>query len=125
MSYPTMPASVPVRREIYGSRRLAFWRQCRGLFWCQVSSCNAAILLHAAISACEKGEQWQQALCLLAVMQETDLVPDVITYSAAISACEKGEQLQQALGLLAVMQQTAVLQSDSAGSGSRHVAFWR
>ena len=65
-----------------------------------VSSCNAAIILHADISACEKGEQWQQARCLLAVMQETDLVPNVNTYSAAIGAARK------------------------VYNGRRHLAFW-
>ncbi len=66
-------------------------------------------LLHAAISACEKGQQWQQALVPLAVMQKSAILPKDIFYSAANSACEKGTQWQQALGLLAVMQLTAVL----------------
>ncbi len=57
------------------------------------------ITYNAAISACEKGEQWQKALGILAVMPEAGLVPNVITYNAAISACEKGQQWQQALGL--------------------------
>merc|ERR1739841_325877 len=59
----------------------------------------------AAISACEKGGQWQVALGLLATMQEAALVPNVISYSAAISACEKCGQWQEALGLLATMQE--------------------
>ena len=42
-------------------------------------------------------------------MQQTAVVPDVISYNAAISACEKGQQWQQALSVLAEMQQTAVL----------------
>ena len=44
------------------------------------------LIVKRVISACAKGVQWRQALCLLAVMQETDLVPNVITYSAAIGA---------------------------------------
>ena len=59
------------------------------------------ITYNAAISACVKGEQWQQALCPLAVMQETDLVPGVITYSAAIVAVRRVRY------------------------GSRHSDFWR
>jgi hypothetical protein len=42
----------------------------------------------AAISACEKGEQWRQALGVLVWMQEADVMPSVITYNGAISACE-------------------------------------
>ena len=33
----------------------------------------------AAISTCEKCEQWQQALGLVVAMQKSDLVPDVIS----------------------------------------------
>ena len=40
------------------------------------------ITYSAAISTCEKGSQWQQALELLAEMQAQGLEPDVITYSA-------------------------------------------
>ena len=56
----------------------------------------------AAISACDNGQQWQQALGLLAVMQQTAVLPNVISYNAAISACDNGRQWQQALGLLAM-----------------------
>ena len=63
----------------------------------------------AAISACEKGQQWQQALSLLAVMHQTFALPEVTSYSAVISACEKGQRWQQALCLLALMHYTAIL----------------
>ena len=42
---------------------------------------------NAAISACEKCQQWQQALGLLEVMQQTDVLPNFISCSATISAC--------------------------------------
>ena len=58
----------------------------------------------AAISACEKGWQWQQALRLLGDMQIKNIWADTVSYSAAISACEKGWQWQQALRLLGDMQ---------------------
>jgi pentatricopeptide repeat protein len=67
------------------------------------------IIYSAVISACEKCQQLQQALGILAVMQPAGLVHDVITYGAAICACEKGEKWQQAFGLLAVMQQSGHL----------------
>ena len=67
------------------------------------------ISLSVAISACEKGQQWQRALSLLVLVQQTRVLPGVISYSALISACEKGQRGQQALGLLALIQQTAIL----------------
>ncbi|CAK0869074.1 unnamed protein product [Prorocentrum cordatum] len=54
-------------------------------------------------AACEKGEQWQQALSLLGEMREAQLEPSVISYSAGISACEKVGHWQQALSLLVAM----------------------
>ena len=51
----------------------------------------------------------QQALGLLGVVQQTAVLPDVVSYLAVISACDKGQQWQLVLGLLTVMQQTAVL----------------
>ena len=51
------------------------------------------------LSACEKGEQWQQALDLFVVEQSVELLPDVITCNTSI-VCEKRERWQQTLGLL-------------------------
>ena len=44
----------------------------------------------AAISACEKGGQWEEALKLLEEAQTRGVEPNVKTFSAVISACEKG-----------------------------------
>ena len=46
---------------------------------------------NAAISACEKGKRWAEALRLLQEMLRTSLTPDVVSHSAVISACEKGK----------------------------------
>ena len=42
-------------------------------------------------------------------MQQTCILPGVISHSAVISACEKDQQWQQAFGLLELMHQTRVL----------------
>ncbi|CAK0869099.1 unnamed protein product [Prorocentrum cordatum] len=55
---------------------------------------------NVVISACGKGEQWQQTLALLSGMREAKMEPDVISYSATISACGEGEQWLRALVLL-------------------------
>ena len=62
------------------------------------------ITCNAAISACEKAKQSEQALALLGVMREKDLAPEVITCNAAISACEKAKPSEQALELLEAMR---------------------
>ena len=61
------------------------------------------ITYSAAISACEKGEQWQQALELFERMRGECVQRNTITYSAAISACGKGGQWQQALVLYEII----------------------
>eukprot|EP00913_Durusdinium_trenchii_P007882 g7396.t1 len=48
------------------------------------------ITYNAVITACEKGEQWLEALRLLKSMPQAAVSSDVISYNATISACEKG-----------------------------------
>jgi pentatricopeptide repeat domain-containing protein 1 len=50
------------------------------------------ITYNAAISAYEKGGQWQRALQLMKDMQAKGIPANTITYNAAISVCEKGRQ---------------------------------
>ena len=59
--------------------------------------------VNAAISACEKGRQWQVALALLSAMPSMRLIPDTVSFNAAISACEKVGRWPVALGLLVAM----------------------
>ncbi len=55
------------------------------------------IRYNAAISAYEKGGQWEKALQLLDEMQQRRLEPDVISFNAALSACKNGGQWEKAL----------------------------
>ena len=64
----------------------------------------------AAILACEKGGQWEEALGLLSEMASKGVECDTVTYSAAISACEKGCQWEEELGLLREMTSEGVKQ---------------
>ena len=50
----------------------------------------------AAISACEKGGRWEQAVSLLDEMREAGVLPNVVSFNAAISACEKGGRWERA-----------------------------
>ncbi len=61
---------------------------------------------NSAISASERGGQWQLALGLLVGMRHNDLLKDFINCSSAISAGEKGGQWQHPLGLLVAMRHT-------------------
>ena len=61
------------------------------------------ILYNSAITACEKGGQWEHALRLLEEMGGRGVERNTITYNAAISACAKGGQWEHALWLLEEM----------------------
>eukprot|EP00913_Durusdinium_trenchii_P014580 g13679.t1 len=57
------------------------------------------ILCNTVISACEKGHQWEKALCVLAALLLRGPRPDAISYSAAMSACCAASAWQWALWL--------------------------
>ena len=57
------------------------------------------ITWNAAISACEKGAQWERALEMFEEMQRRGLQPDVITWNAVISSCQQSGSLDQAIDL--------------------------
>ncbi|CAE7579575.1 EMB2076, partial [Symbiodinium pilosum] len=58
------------------------------------------ISYNAAISACNAGGMWQQAVDLLMSLDECMIQADRISYNAAISACEKNQEWLLALRLL-------------------------
>ena len=61
-------------------------------FMLQSALARNHITYNAIISACEKGEQWQQALELFERTLGDGVQRNTITYNAAITACEKGLQ---------------------------------
>ena len=54
---------------------------------------------NSAISACEKGKHWEEALHLLREKLCGSVAPDMVSHSVAISACEKGQHWPEALEL--------------------------
>ena len=46
------------------------------------------ISYNAAISACQKRGEWQQAVSLFRAMPQARITPDVVSYNAVISAYE-------------------------------------
>jgi len=47
---------------------------------------------NVAISALEKGVQWEAALRLLQQLAHSPLTPEVLSWNAAMNACEKASQ---------------------------------
>ena len=57
------------------------------------------IMYNAAITACDKGEEWEKALPLVRRMARDMIDMNTITHSAAITACEKAKVRTKALAL--------------------------
>ena len=67
---------------------------------CKAGVTMDVISFSAAISACEKGGQWQRALSLLEDMCKEGVTGNVIGFNAAISVCEKEDEWQRELSFL-------------------------
>ena len=61
---------------------------------------SMTIRFNVAMSACERGGQWQRALSLLHDVHEGGVAQHVMSFKVRISACEKGGQWRRALSLL-------------------------
>merc|ERR1712125_9898 len=57
-------------------------------------------MLSSAVSALEKGWQWDQALSCLKRMMACGPVPNTVAINAAVSACGKGSEAQRAWALM-------------------------
>ena len=55
---------------------------------------------NAAVSACEKGRQWEWSLALMSEAVGERLTPNVITLSATITACEKAGLMPNSVRVL-------------------------
>ncbi|CAE8614196.1 unnamed protein product [Polarella glacialis] len=87
------------------------------------------ITYSAAVSACQKGGQWQLALGLLNSMPGMSLIPNEVSYNSAISACGKGGQWQLALILLSQMPDRRLVPNEisynAAISACEKVGQWQ
>merc|ERR1712107_544436 len=70
-----------------------------------------SITYNSCISACEKGQAWQQAMILLSQMPQSTIVADTITYNTTTSACAGAVQWQLALFMLKSMAPGTVSRS--------------
>ncbi len=59
--------------------------------------------ISAAISACQKGQQWQLAPQMMETMQARGVQLDVISVGAAISVCQTRQQWHLALQMMETM----------------------
>eukprot|EP00973_Karenia_brevis_P086985 12062354-Karenia_brevis.AAC.1 len=70
-----------------------------------------------AISACEKGAQWQQALSQFNEMCEKALSPTGTSYNAFISVCMKGvSEMRRECLLLGVISHNAAISACERGA---------
>merc|ERR1711918_110689 len=81
----------------------------------------------AAICACEKGQQWEQALSLLHEVRRSQVKLDVLSFSAGMGAWEKGQRWEQALCLLREILQSrmhpnVISYSDAISAGRGQVS---
>ena len=72
----------------------------------------------SAVSACERGDQWQRALELFAGFRERALQPNTISYNAALCACERGGEWRLALSLMAELCASTGSGAEGPGIGA-------
>ncbi|CAJ1336115.1 unnamed protein product [Effrenium voratum] len=86
------------------------------LLFLKEQSSPSELSWNTAISACDKGLQWQRALALLAAMPRARLRGDVVSFNSALSACSRCEQWITAVQLLREMMQDRLSDAVSYGA---------
>ncbi|CAE7225040.1 MRL1 [Symbiodinium natans] len=83
--------------------RVLDWQQSLHLFASYMNAAHTEQLLvempifNAAMTACEVGSRWAEALALLLSAENAGLVPTVVSLTAAMSACRQGRQWHRAI----------------------------
>lgn len=88
-----------------------FWKKALELFETSINMgmCEPdTALANAAISACDRGGQWQKALEYFDKMDQMRIPRDAITYSATISSLGKGKQWEGALRVFDHMKKSGI-----------------
>ena len=88
-----------------------FWKKALELFETAINMgmCEPdTALANAAISACDRGGQWQKALEYFDKMDQMKISRDAITYSATISSLGKGKQWEGALRVFDHMKKSGI-----------------
>eukprot|EP00435_Cladocopium_sp_Y103_P060168 s285_g21.t4 len=83
----------------------------------------------AAMTACERAEEWQLALSLLDELHSAKLQGNLVTYNTCISACEKAGEWEAALGLFQeilehLQADLDVISYSSAASACEKASQW-
>jgi pentatricopeptide repeat protein len=70
----------------------------------------------AAMSACEKGGQWEKALQLFHSMEDRGVKPDVITFSACIEALHAASRFEEAVDFMTIARNQGFYSSVSCSA---------
>eukprot|EP00435_Cladocopium_sp_Y103_P047441 s100_g13.t4 len=66
------------------------------------------VVYNSCISACGKGQQWENAMILLEELQSENVRPTQVTFNAALSACQKTGLWQLAIHLKVQMKESGL-----------------
>ncbi|CAE7222618.1 EMB2076 [Symbiodinium necroappetens] len=122
---------VQATGAISEARRSRQWRQSLQLFTDYMAAAHADQLLiempiyNAAITACEVGSRWVEALALLQSAEGSGLVPTVVSLTAAMSACREGRQWKRALEIFSRADQEVKVDEALLGAAIASAASWQ
>ncbi|OLP94976.1 Pentatricopeptide repeat-containing protein, chloroplastic [Symbiodinium microadriaticum] len=111
----------PLMIAMQACTRQSHWQRSLALFG-SVSSSLSPVLYSAALSACDKGQQWRSGLQVLTTLRLERGEVDTALYNGAISMCAKAQQWQHSLALFQDLQEDR-LQPDLITHNSLVSAF--